>query len=139
MAEKTKTPAQAGEPMNQRFAATQQLTTQIGTVLVALAYVLYIFDLVAPMIPVEQVVANFGQPINDFLAATQLPSGWDWLAWLEFSDMQTMLGLLILSSVTVMAYISILPILIKEKNWPYLGLVVVQMGVFVVAAMVGGH
>ena len=74
---------------------------------------------------------------------TQIEKGWSWATHLGQSDFLTFAPIAFLASVTVICYLTILPIFFKRKDFIYATLVIAEVMVLVLAASgvlpSGGH
>ena len=96
-----------------------------------------------PHVPVGDVSANWGLKVHDYLEVTQIEKGWSWATHLGQSDFLTFAPIAFLASVTVICYLTILPIFFKRKDFIYATLVIAEVMVLVLAASgvlpSGGH
>ena len=107
---------------------------------------LYLTGAHTPQIPVQDESANWGLKVagdDGYLAVTGSEKGWSWAKHLVQSDFLTFAPIAFLASVTVICYFSILPILLKRKDYIYTVLAIAEMCVLVLAASglipSGGH
>jgi len=124
------------------FAAIEQWGARIGFWLIIAGLGLYVSGVISPFLEIDELVRYWGLPADQFQQATGLPVGWDWLSYLHNSDMLGLLGLGLLSSAVIVAYMAIIPSLVRTKDYIYLVLVVLQVSVFVLAAggwLTSGH
>lgn len=128
--------------MNRIFATIEQTGVRIGVTVTVIGFVLYTTGAVAPFLPINDLVKQWGGRVGDFLRITGLPTGWGWLGMLGYSDMLTLGGLILLSSVAIAAYVGLLVLLLRRRNHTYVVLVLLQLCVFALAAsgiLGGGH
>lgn len=128
--------------MNRIFATIEQTGVRIGVTVTVIGFVLYTTGAVAPFLPINDLVKHWGGRVGDFLQITGLPTGWGWLGMLGHSDMLTLGGLILLSSVAIAAYFGLLVLLLRRRNHTYVVLVLLQLCVFALAAsgiLGGGH
>lgn len=128
--------------MNRIFATIEQTGVRIGVTVTVIGFVLYTTGAVAPFLPINDLVKQWGGRVGDFLRITGLPTGWGWLGMLGHSDMLTLGGLILLSSVAIAAYFGLLVLLLRRRNHTYVVLVLLQLCVFALAAsgiLGGGH
>jgi hypothetical protein len=134
--------APASREMGRVFAAVEELGVRIGVVLAVAGFVLYATGWLSPLLPIDELIRSWGLPADDFLRRTGLPGGWGWAGLLGHSDMLALAGLVLLSSVAGAAYLGLLPRLLRARDRTYALLVVLQLGVFLLAAsgwLTGGH
>ena len=72
--------------------------------------------------------------------ATQVATGWAWLGFLDHGDYLNYIGMSLLCGITILCFATILPSFVRRRDWIYVGLVLVQILVFVAAmtGLVGG-
>ncbi|MDH5751860.1 MAG: hypothetical protein OEZ59_05525 [Deltaproteobacteria bacterium] len=132
-------PANAGnsvaiQEMNQRFAWLEKAGEIIGFWGIIAAFILYVTGLVKPYIPISDMIHSWGLSVDEFVAKTNSFTGWSWAPRMFYSDYLSMAGLAFLSSVVIFAYAGLIPLLLKHKDKKYLGLVLAQLFIFILAA-----
>lgn len=131
-----KQPGSSGyEAMNQTFARIEEVGARTGLALTLIGFALYVSGVLAPFLPIETLVRNWGSRAEDFSRATGLPTGWGWTGMLGHSDMLALAGLILLSSVVIAAYLGLLVVFLRQRSRTYILLVLLQLGVFVLAAV----
>ena len=120
--------------INERFAVVEGWGVRIGVIAVIIGFVLYVTGLVAPLIPIDQLVQFWGLEASQMISATGALQGWAWIGHLTRSDIMAFFGLVILISVVMASYLAILPLLVRRKDTIYVVLVILQLAVFVLAA-----
>ncbi|MGE0080124.1 MAG: hypothetical protein AB7U81_02375 [Thiohalomonadaceae bacterium] len=115
---------------------------KLGFVVVVVSFLLYVFGLVTPHVPVEQLPHYWTLSAQDYMAATNVPTGWGWLSLAGKGDYLNFIGIAILSLVTVVCYLRILPILVKGGDKAYTIIAGLEVLVLLLAAsgvLVIGH
>ncbi len=122
-----------------------------GLGLLLLTFALYIFGVVEPAVPIDRLetywtlsVDRFNEVINaEYLHREHGLTGWWWLSALGRGDYLNLVGIAVLSGVTVISFIGIIPVLIRKRDWVYAAIAVVEVLILVLAASgilaVGGH
>lgn len=137
-----KQPSGSGfETMNWTFARIEEMGARVGLALTLIGFTLYVSGVLAPFLPIETLVRHWGSRAEDFARVTGMPTGWGWAGMLGYSDMLALAGLILLSSVVIAAYLSLLVVFLRQRRRAYIFLVLLQLGVFVLAAvgLGGGH
>ncbi|MFH1217723.1 MAG: DUF1634 domain-containing protein [Pseudomonadota bacterium] len=88
-----------------------------GLVLMFITFALYVFGIMAPVVPVDQVANYWSMPVHDYLVSINqnflhwehLPTGWAWLKLLGHGDFLNFLPIAILAGVTIVCYFVIVP------------------------------
>lgn len=138
--------------MNDKLKATEEqlayaklldLGMKTGIVLIFITFMLYVFGILTPHIPVNDLPKYWSMSVKDYLKATDIHTGWSWLYMLGKGDFVNFLGIAFLSGVTILCYIRIIPIFIKKKDTVYAVFAVIEVLVLVLAASgvlkSGGH
>jgi len=123
------------------FARTLQVGTRLSLVVLMVAFAGYVTGVVTPLVPIEELPSVWGLRAVDYAARVSLPRGWGWLGLLRYADLQPLLGVVMLAGLTVVAYLSILPVFIRRRDRFYALLSVVQVAVLLLAAsgLISGH
>ena len=72
--------------------------------------------------------------VHEYLTEANIKAGWGWLTMLRYSDFINFVGVAILAGVTMICYLSIVPLLFKSKDYVYAFLAVLEVIVLLVAA-----
>ena len=80
---------------------------------------------------------------GDYMHTTESPHGWGWLRLLDTGDYLNFIGLTILALITILCYLVLLPGYIRQKDWIYTLICVLEVLVLSLAASgilgAGGH
>jgi len=96
----------------------------VGLVLMFITFALYVFGIMQPVIPLDQVASYWTMPVGDYLAAINTnylhmehaPTGWSWLHLIGKGDFLNFVPIVILSGVTIVCYASIVPGLFRRGD-----------------------
>jgi hypothetical protein len=124
------------------YAKILQAGMYIGLTLLLVTFALYSSGIVAPAVPVEQLPEYWTMNVHDYLEATNhdhlhrehAVSGWGWLSVLGKGDYLNFLGIALLSGVTIVCYLGIIPTLIRKKDKPYIIMAVLEVIILTLAA-----
>ncbi|MHB9111136.1 MAG: hypothetical protein ACYC4D_00685 [Thermoleophilia bacterium] len=129
-----------------RYGAILDICMKAGLLVLVIAFVLYLVGFPKPLIPVDEVSANWALKVggdDGYLARTGIEKGWSWATHLDQSDFLTFAPIAFLASVTVICYLAILPIFLKRKDYIFATLAVGEVLILVLAASgvlpSGGH
>ncbi len=115
----------------------------IGLAVMIVTYLIYVLGLVTPHVLPQDIPLYWGQSVQHYLTAAQVPSGWGWTALLGNGDFLNFIGIVVLAGMTLVCYIRIIPILIQEKDRLMITIAVIEVIVLVLAASgilsSGGH
>jgi hypothetical protein len=125
-----------------RYAALLDLGTKAGLVLLAAAFVAYALGWPEPQVPLQRLPDLWGLPVAEYLKQTGLPTGWGWTALLPRADLLGLLGIVLLSGVSLVCLAALLPLYAARGDRAYVVLVLLEIVVIVFAAsglLAGGH
>jgi len=125
-----------------RYADWLDAGTRIGLALLVATFVLYAGGFVEPLIAVTELPRLWILPVDQYLAATGLPSGWGWLGKAARSDVMNFVGIAFLSLVTVACYIRLAVTYVRRRDNACAMIVLGEIVVLVLAAsglVSGGH
>ncbi len=99
----------------------------VGLAILFITFAIYIFGIMKPAIPLEEVSGLWSQPVHNyleeinhkFLHLEHLPTGWTWATLLHKADFLNFVGVAILAGVTIMCYLTIVPMLLRRGDTAY--------------------
>jgi len=111
-----------------------------GLGLMAVTYLLYVFGIITPHIPLDQVPLMWSQPVGTYLELGHVPTGWGWTVLILKGDFLNFLGIVLLAAMTIVCYIPLIPAFLKRKELVFAGLALAEILVLMFAAsgIVGG-
>ncbi|MDP3426870.1 MAG: DUF1634 domain-containing protein [Humidesulfovibrio sp.] len=111
-----------------------------GLGLMAVTYLLYVFGVITPHIPLKMVPLMWSEPVGTYLELGQVPTGWGWTALILKGDFLNFLGIVLLAGMTIVCYIPLIPVYVKRKEFVFAGLALAEILVLLFAAsgIVGG-
>ena len=132
------------------YAKILEVGMYAGLALLLVTFVLYLTGIMEPAIPIEQLpnywvmsVHDYSEAINqNFLHREHVVTGWGWLAVVGKGDFVNFLGIALLSGVTIVCYIGIIPTLRRTKQTAYLWIAIAEVLILVLAAsgiLTAGH
>lgn len=133
---------QAG-PEQLAYAKILEKGMFIGLVSVIITYLIYILGLVKPYIPLKEVPTLWTKNVHAYLAAANIEPGWAWVPLVGYSDFLNFVPIAILAGVTILCFLSIVPILWKQNDKVYAVLALLEVVILSFAASgilgTGGH
>ena len=123
----------------------------LGLLLLFVTFALYVFGILKPAVPLSEIASYWNQPVHDYLVAIntnflqldKLPTGWSWLGLINRGDFINFIPIAILSGVTIICYIAIVPGLFQRGDKAYAIMAVAEAVILSLAASgllaVGGH
>ena len=114
-----------------------------GLALLVITFFVYISGVLPTHVPINDLPKYWTMRVHDFNVALNAPTGWHWTALVGKGDYLNFVGIAILSGLTILCYLVILPILARKKDTAYVGIGLVEVLVLALAASgllkVGGH
>ncbi len=126
------------------YAAILEKGMFAGLGLMFVTFALYVFGILEPVIPLDQVSAYWNMPVGDYLAAmnnnflnqAHAPTGWAWMSMLGKGDFLNFLPVAILSGVTIVCYLAIVPGLFARGD-KAMGIICVATALILILAASG--
>lgn len=134
-------PADYASPEQRLYAKWLDYGTRIGFVVLAATFLVYVFELLPPAIPLDDLPRYWRLPVGEYLVATGAPTGWGWVTRLGSGDYLNFLAVALLGGVTIVCYLRLLPLLLANRDRAFAVICVLEIIVLAVAAAgwVGGH
>jgi len=114
----------------------------LGLLALLVTFVLYAFGIMKPFVPVDELPNYWSLNVHDYLHHAGIKPGWAWLGMLRYGDFINFLGIALLSGVTIICYLAIIPALLKSNDKVYAVLALLEALVLAAAAsglVAGGH
>lgn len=116
---------------------------KIGFLSLVASFGVYLSGALAPHVPVGELPRYWAMPVKAYLAATGIHPGWSWVGMLNRGDFLNFVGIAFLSGVTILCYLSVIPVFLKKGDRVYGALAIVEVLVLTLAASgllaAGGH
>ncbi len=111
-----------------------------GLGLMILTYLIYVFGLLDPQVPMATILELWSKPVGEYLAVGKVPVGWGWAGLLGKGDFLNFLGIALLAGMTLICYIPLVSAYIKKKDGLFAAIAVAEILVLAFAAsgIVGG-
>mgnify|MGYP006284657421 CR=1 FL=1 len=114
-----------------------------GIALMVITYLIYIFGLMSPHIPLHEVPNYWGMSADQYLLEANVESGWGWASLLGKGDFLNFLGIAFLGVLTIIGYLTLISAYIKKGDKAYSLIAIIEVLVLVLAASgilgSGGH
>ena len=125
-------------PEHRRYIRALRIWTRVSLLLLVTAFVLLVVGKPPPAVPLDELPRTWSLSADEFVRQARMPSGWQWTARLHQSDVLSIVPAVFLASVTGLCLLSILPIFIRRRDVVFVVLILLQLAVFVLAALPGG-
>ena len=129
-------------PEQQVYARWLDWSTRVSLGVLIAAFLAYAVGLLAPAVAVDDLPRLWVLPVERYLEATGVPSGWGWVAMLAKGDYLNLVGVALLGFVTVLCYLRVLPLLLARGERLQAAFADAQVAVLLLAAsglLAGGH
>lgn len=133
MADRLEAKLEAG-PEQVRYASILEKGMYIGLLILFITFVIYAFGLMKPYIPKDNIASCWVMGVHDYLECSNIRSGWSWVGMLKYGDFLNFIGIAILAGATIICYLSIIPILLKNKDRVYAVLAFLEVLILGLAA-----
>jgi len=125
------------------YAGVLNIGMWSGLALLIVTFFVYISGLLPTFVPINDLPKYWTMRVHDFNVALHAPTGWGWAPLVGNGDYLNFIPIAILSGLTILCFLVILPILIKKKDTPYAVIAIAEVLVLALAASgllkVGGH
>ena len=114
----------------------------IGLLTLLVTFAIYAFGILEPHIALDKISQYWTLNVHDYLEHANIKSGWAWLGLLKYGDFINFIGVAILAGVTILSYLAIVPTLLKNKDYVYAVLALLEVIILSLAAsgiIAGGH
>ncbi|NTW58043.1 MAG: hypothetical protein HGB21_00770 [Nitrospirae bacterium] len=125
------------------YANVLNIGMWFGLALLIITFFVYLSGLLPSYVPIDDLPKYWTMRVHDFNVALKAPTGWGWASLVGKGDYLNFIGIAILSGLTILCYLVILPILARKKDRAYVVIAIVEVLVLSLAASgllkVGGH
>ncbi len=125
------------------YAGVLNIGMWFGLGLLIITFFIYISGMMPTFVPIDDLPKYWGMRVHDFNLTLNAPTGWQWAALVGKGDYLNFVGIAILSGLTILCYLVILPILLRKKDTAYVFIAIVEVLVLSLAASgilkAGGH
>lgn len=132
-----------GDEERTAYANILNIGVKTGLAVLVISFLIYISGALNPIVAFSELSGRWILPVHEFIEQTGSPSGWGWVWKLNRGDALNFFAVAWLSSITIVCYLRIIPILIRKGDTIYLIIAVLEVAVLLLAASgvlhVGGH
>jgi hypothetical protein len=125
------------------YAGVLNIGMWLGLAILVVTFFIYISGVLPSYVPINDLPKYWTMRVHDFNVALNAPTGWGWAAFVGKGDYLNFVGIAMLSGLTILCYLVILPILIRKKDTAYVVIAIAEVLVLSLAASgllkVGGH
>ena len=124
------------------YARILEKGMMIGLLTLLITFAIYAFGIMEPHIPLNRISHYWILNVHDYLEQADIQSGWAWLGLLKYGDFINFIGVAILAGVTILSYLAIVPMLLRNRDVVYAVLALLEAVILSLAAsgiIAGGH
>jgi hypothetical protein len=114
-----------------------------GLIILVTTYAIYVTGILPAHIDISLVPTLWGKGVGEYLEITHSPHGWGWVPLLAKGDFLNYIGFALLALMTIFCYLVLVRGYIRQKNWIFTVIAVLEIVVLSVAASgilgSGGH
>jgi hypothetical protein len=115
----------------------------VGLIILVTTYAIYVTGILPAHIDISLIPELWGKGVNEYLEITHSPHGWGWVPLLAKGDFLNYIGFALLALMTIFCYLVLVRGYIRQKNWIFTVIAVLEIVVLSVAASgilgSGGH
>ncbi|MEI8158436.1 MAG: hypothetical protein WCH60_16340 [Burkholderiales bacterium] len=140
----TNTPTNAQQQQLEalRYAQLLDWGARLGVVALIVSFAAYVFGVLTPHVPLEQLPTVWNLPVAAYLQQTATPTGWGWLKLAQKGDLSGLIGISILAGCSLPPLLGLIPLYLKRRDYIYATICALIITVLVLAAsgvLTGGH
>ena len=115
----------------------------LGIFIMLITYFVYITGILSPHVDLTVIPQVWDKGVDAYLHITHTPHGWGWTALLAKGDFINYIGFSLLGLMTVVCYLVLLRGFVRDKNWIFATIALLEILVLSLAASgllgSGGH
>lgn len=123
-----------GQEAQVLYAKVLEIGMYIGLASLLVTFALYVLGVMSPYVPLDKISNYWNLPVNEYLHTLNIPSGWGWVVLLGRGDFINFVGIVILSGVTIVCYLAIIPTLLRDNDKVYAGIALAEAVILSLAA-----
>jgi hypothetical protein len=115
---------------------------KFGFVILVAGFLAYALGWIPAHVPVERLPELWGLPLQEYLRATDTPTGWGWIIHLPKGEFASLAGIEILSGCSLLCLLAIIPVYVRRGDRVYVAICVAEIAVLLLAAsgaLTAGH
>jgi hypothetical protein len=104
------------EEAQKSFARWVDVGSKLGLAILVGGFAAYVSGLLPPYVPLAELSRTWQLPLAQFIAATGAPTGWQWLLHAGRGDYFNTVGIVLLASIAIAAYLRVLSLLARHDR-----------------------
>lgn len=114
-----------------------------GIIILVATYFIYVIGILPSHVDMSFIPMVWGGGVSEYLEATHSPHGWQWVSLLAKGDFLNYIGFTLLALMTIFCYLVLVRGYIRQKDWIFSAIALLEIIVLSVAASgilgSGGH
>jgi hypothetical protein len=114
-----------------------------GIFILVTTYAIYLTGILPSHVELALIPKLWGKGVGEYLEITHSPHGWGWVPLLVKGDFLNYIGFVLLALMTIFCYMVLVRGYVRQKNWIFLVIAILEIIVLSVAASgilgSGGH
>jgi len=106
-------------------------------------FFVYVSGVFESYVPITEISQYWSMPVSQYVQEANIPIGWGWATLLGKGDFLNFIGIVLLAGMTIVCFIVILPYYVKQKDIPFVVLIILEVLVLCLGASgllgTGGH
>ncbi|MBC7356040.1 MAG: DUF1634 domain-containing protein [Desulfomicrobiaceae bacterium] len=90
-----------------------------GLALMGITYLLYVSGIMEPYVSMKLITQYWSMPVNEYLTANNVPTGWGWVSLLGKGDFLNFLGIALLAGLTIVGFVYLSIVYFKQKDFKF--------------------
>ena len=105
-----------------------------GIFILVATYAIYLTGILPSHVELSIIPTIWGKGVGEYLEITHSPHGWGWVTLLTKGDFLNYIGLALLALMTIVCYLVLVRGYIRQKNWIFTVIALLEIVVLSVAA-----
>ena len=114
-----------------------------GLIILVTTYAIYVSGILPAHVEISLIPKLWGKGVSEYLEITHSPHGWGWVPLLAKGDFLNYIGFALLALMTIFCYLVLVRGYVRQKNWIFTVIALLEIVVLSVAASgilgSGGH
>ncbi len=124
------------------YAGILEKGMYLGLLTLLITFLIYILGILDLRIALDELPRYWQMSADQYLHEAGIQAGWGWVALLGYGDFLNFIGIAFLAALTIFCYLSVIPTLLKKKDYIYSILALLEVLVLSLAAsgiLAAGH
>jgi len=118
----------------QIYARVLDRAAKAGFVILVAGFFAYALGWIPAHVPLERLPELWRLPLQDYLRATDTPTGWGWIVHLPKGEFASLAGIEILAGCSLVCLLAIIPVYARRGDRVYVAICAAEIAVLLLAA-----